>query len=415
LVTYGQQLADLMCKASREIMQTPKYQLCYPGTKLSTEVTTTSRWETAAGGKIAAFGLGGPITGRGYRLGIVDDYMKNREEAESENQREKQWESFTNVFLTRKAPVSVTIILATRWHMDDLIGRAIRRMEEDANFPRFRVVCYPAWVEKNDGTREYLFPERFTPTDYLEMEATCGRYGTQSLLLNDPQPRHGNILAVDRVKFVTEGELPAGLTWIRAWDLASTSKQLVKSDPDWTVGMLMAKQRIDGHGGTERSRLFVKDVVRGRWDSPERDRRMRQQVDIDGRGVHVVIETGGAYRDVYQRFKEALRGVVIVEKVEPVKDKVLRAGAYAPVFDGGEVYMVKAEWNQVVLRVLGEFPSGPHDDDVDALSTGWEYLSRPHEITGVNEHLTRQGLLVPGMRGRVPDERWHLQMPTRRA
>jgi predicted phage terminase large subunit-like protein len=413
LVTYGQNLADLLSRQARQIIESPKYQSTYPGVHLSSESASVSNWATTAGGRVSAIGFGGAITGKGYSLGIVDDYCKNREDAESVLIRDKVWEGFTNDFLTRRAPVSVTIVLATRWHTDDLIGRIITHMKDDENFPQFKVVRFAAWDDDSDGKRTFLFPERFDETYYREQEAALGTYGVASLLMNNPRPREGNILKTDRVHLIKPDELADGLRWVRAWDLASTEKQVIRQDPDWTVGVLMAAKLVSGYGGMARWKLYVKDVVRGRWEAPKRDRRIVQTAQLDGPAVTVCAEAVAGYKDTYTRLKAVLQGVRVVTKVVPVKDLVLRAGAVAPTFEAGEVYFVQGDWNAATLAVLGDFPSGAHDDDVAALTAGWEYATGQNKTVGLFTHLRQTNQMPVGTRGPIPDERFHIRMPTR--
>jgi predicted phage terminase large subunit-like protein len=414
LATYGQHLADSMAHDARRIIESDSYQRCYPGVFTAYDTKAGGHWKTTGGGSFSAVGLGGPMTGKGYSLGLVDDYLKGRAEAESVVIRDKLWDSFTNDFLTRQAAISVTIILATRWHMDDIIGRIIARMATDPTFPTWKVIVFPAWTDNPEG-RQYLFPERFSPEYYQARESELGVYGTQSLLLCDPRPRSGLMLKTDKVQIVTLDKVPGGLRWVRAWDLASTKKELVKQDPDWTVGFLMAVERLTGYGGMAVRRLWVKDMIRGRWDAPTRDRMIRQAAEIDGPSVVVATESVAGYKDTYQRLAEVMRGIRIVQPVVPPGDLVQRAGAIAPLFDDGRVFFVHGDWNQRALAGLGDFPSGAHDDEVAALSTGFEWCERNWPIMGVSEYLRKTNQLAPGMRGRPPDDRWQIRLPTRRA
>ncbi len=414
LTTYGQELADTLSRGARDVLDSDRYRRIYPWVELDQMSRSVGRWETTTGGRVMATGLLGPMTGHGYSLGIVDDFVRNRVDAESPLIRDRTWESFTNDFMTRRAPVSVTIILATRWHFDDLIGRLIKHMAEDTSFPQFTLINFPAWVDGPDG-REYLFLERFAKEYYLEQEATLGTYAVASLLLNDPRPREGNILKVDRVKIIEPDKIPGNLRWVRAWDLASTKKEVVKADPDWTVGFLMAVELVSGYGGMAKRRVFVRDMVFGRWEAPERDRRIKQTAETDGPAVAVATESVAGYKDTYTRLAEVMRGIRVVEAVVPPGDLVQRASAMAPVFEAGEVYFVRGEWNARALQVLGDFPSAAHDDEVAALSTGYEFCERNVPIMGLGEYLRKTGQLAPGMRGEPPDERYHIRIPTRRA
>ena len=110
------------------------------------------------------------ITGKGAHVLIVDDYCRNREEAESIVMREKVWDSFRNDLWTRLAPAHAVVICATRWHEDDLVGRIEREQARDPNFPKFRKLLFPAQAE--DGA--WLFSQRFPPEWYHTQKAAVG-------------------------------------------------------------------------------------------------------------------------------------------------------------------------------------------------------------------------------------------------
>lgn len=310
-------------------------------------------------GKVNAVGLGGSITGRGAHVLLIDDYIKNRQEAESETHRSHLWESFKSDLWTRRAPVHAVIIVATRWHEDDLVGRILKEHERNTSFPKFQVHRFPA--QNPDGS--YLFPERF-PESYYEGQKALGHYVWQGLYQNDPKPREGNLLRADRVTFIKPSEVPGGLAWRRGWDLASTAKERIKDDPDYTFGTLAAYNAPS-------AAIYIRDVRGGQIGTLERDDLIRKTAEEDGPKVHVRIEAVGGYVDTYKRIKANLKGRVFVEKVTPQGDKVSRASALEPVFEAGHVYVVSEHgqphwWDAWYNEVLA-FPSGSHDDQVDSL------------------------------------------------
>ena len=323
-----------------------------------------------------AVGFGGAMTGRGYACGLVDDFLKSREEAESSTTRERVWQSFTNDFLTRRAPVSITFVLNTRWHQDDLVGRIEKAQKADPTFPHFEVLTFPAFDESYPtGT---LFPERFPAEWYAQQKAALGMYGTASLLQQNPIPRGGNLLKIDKVQFIDE--LPSGLICVRFWDPASTVKDRMKPDPDWTVGWKGAIRWIEKTHGVRVPELFVADVRRGRWEAPERDRVIVQTAQMDGTAVRIGIEAAGGYKDTFTRAQEVLRGVASVEPIYPAADKLVRASPLEPIFEAGNIFLVRAEWNGPYLAELGEFPAGAHDDQVDGTSGGYAMLAAPNYV-----------------------------------
>ena len=155
LATYSADLSEYMSRDARRCFAeaAPKY-----GLRLSDDMNQVGAW-TIHGhrGGMYAMGLGGTITGKGAHVLVIDDYCKNREEAESEPIRAKIWDSFRSDLMTRLAPAHAVIIVATRWHEDDLAARIFTEMERDANFPRFQRINFPA--QAADGS--FLFPERF--------------------------------------------------------------------------------------------------------------------------------------------------------------------------------------------------------------------------------------------------------------
>ena len=323
-----------------------------PGKQRQNEWTVDGRK-----GKLQAMGLGGSITGKGANLFIIDDYLKNRQEAESAVVRDHQWDSFQSDLWTRRAPVHAFIIVATRWHVDDLAGRIIDEHKRNPDFPEFKVIRFPA--QADDGT--YLFPERFPP-EYYESQKAMGIYAWQSLFQNEPAPRLGNLLRADLVNWIEPDELPEGLSWRRGWDLASSEKERMKDDPDYTVGTLAAYD-------AKTRRLYIRDVVRGQWSALKRDARMEETAQLDAASgcARVNIEAVGGYVDTFNRVRSNLRGTAVVRKVTPMVDKVARASVLEPLFEAGNVYAVRGRWNQDWENEFLAFPSGKHDDQVDSL------------------------------------------------
>jgi predicted phage terminase large subunit-like protein len=319
---------------------------------------------------MGAVGFGGGMSGRGYSLGIVDDFFKNQEQAESAGTRDVVWDSFRNDFLTRRAPVSITMIVTTRWGRDDPPGRIVRAMAEDAKFPRFEIVNFPAIADAYE--RGVLFPERFPPEWYEAQRATLGRIGFAALMQQEPVALTGNLFMVDQVKVIRRDQVPGGLRWVRSWDLASTQKQVAKDDPDFTAGVLMATMhRPRGAGLPSETLIYVAGVYRGRWEAPERDRRGLAVAETDGRGVRIGVECVGGYKDTLTRWRQMFAGKRTVQAIIPTTDKVVRWEPLMAVVDAGNFHIVEGEWNGAYLDEMAEAPHGKHDDQLDATAGGY--------------------------------------------
>ena len=113
----------------------------------------------------------GAVTGLQLDLGVIDDPVKGRHEVSSRAIRNRTWEWFTDDFLSRFAADAGLLVIMTRWHIDDLLGRALEK------FPDFQVLRYPAIAEDDEPHRkkgEALFPQ-FKPLEFYYLRSVCSR------------------------------------------------------------------------------------------------------------------------------------------------------------------------------------------------------------------------------------------------
>lgn len=372
LTTYGADLSEDLSRICRNVVRSPDYEEIFPDIAISKESSAVNIWGVQNHiGKMYATGIRGPMPGKGYHLGIVDDYCKSREEAESDTIRNKTWEGFTDGFLTRKAPVSITIVMATPWHEDDLIGRIKQKMIKDPEFPRFEIICFPAKSEEYETG--YLFPERYPPNWYEENFATLGTYSSAALLQCNPISKGGALLKTNKIQYTRK--MPSGLRWVRAWDLASSEKERMKDDPDYTVGVRLAVQQMDtAYEDIKYYIVFIDDVIRGRWEAPKRNRIIRDTAMKDGPRVQIAIEAVAGYKDAYTELKTVLKGIRTVRKITTTTDLVSRTSEMEAIFEAGNIHLLRADWNDDFIREISKFTgkSSMHDDQVAAMVTGFE-------------------------------------------
>lgn len=374
---YSSPKALEMSRDIQRIVKSEAYKELFPDIQIARGKSSLEMWEIENHiGKIRAAGIRAGITGGGCHFGILDDYCKNREEAESLVIRNKAWKEFTDSFFTRRAPVSIIIVMATLWHVDDIVGRIIRKMKEEEDFPRFEVIKFPAKSVKYETG--YLFPERFSKEYYEEEFALLGSYSAAALMQCNPQVKGGNILKIDKIEIVP-GRMPDGMKLVRAWDLASSEKERIKDDPDYTVGILMA--RLDRKTMVKDmylTTIFIYDIIRGRWEAPKRDEIIRQTAWSDGPGVKIAIESVGGYKDAYTTLKQVLQGIRSVVGITTTSDLVVRTSPLEAIFEAGNVYLKEAPWNDEFIQEVGSFSgsSSLHDDQVAAMVTGYEALGK---------------------------------------
>ncbi len=124
VASYSDTLATNFGQSARDLMLSPAYQEIFK-TRLRADSKAKGLWKTEKGGGYMSAGAGGAFTGMGFKIGIVDDLFKNREEAASQTIRDSRWDWYRSTFYTRQEGNSAIIVIGTRWHLDDLIGRLI--------------------------------------------------------------------------------------------------------------------------------------------------------------------------------------------------------------------------------------------------------------------------------------------------
>ncbi len=339
------------------------------GVRVDDSSRAASRWDLhrTAGGMVAA-GVGGPITGRGAHLLIIDDPLKNAEQASSPTIREKQWEWWLSTARTRLEPGAVVVVVMTRWHEADLAGR-LYQASRDGGDP-VTEIRLPALAERNDPLGrepgEALWPERYD-RDYLEhTRKVQGVYWFSAMYQGRPTPEEGGIF--DRRDFryfeidgdhvvlrTPEGpkRFATGLCKkFQVVDLAASEKETA----DYTV---MTELWV-----TPESDILVNSVIRDRIAVPDQPDFFRRH----HAGCPVKFEVIGYQTGIVQTM---LRQGFPAEPIHPDKDKVTRAGAAGALYRGGKVYhRAGAQWLGEFEAELLAFPAGEHDDQVDTIAYG---------------------------------------------
>ena len=332
------------------------------------ENRAVSRWRTTHGGEILATGVGSRVTSFRSDLTIIDDPVKGRAEADSETIRNMTWSWFWADLNSRSTPRSALVLFMTRWHEDDLAGRFLQTARED-----WEVVEIPAEALENDplgrAPGEFLWAD--PEYNYAAMlEATkesLRKAGSmrewQSLYQQDPKPGEGALFQVGKI--VTIPGAPAGRR-TRSWDLAATEK-LGTRDPDYTTGALLVE--------TPDKAYVVADMIRFRGGPDEVRRRIRETAVTDGKSTKISIpqDPGQAGKTQALEFVRSLVGYHVVSN-RPTGNKSTRAAPFASQVNIGNVAFVAGVWNRELKAEMSSFPSGAHDDQIDALSDGFAAL-----------------------------------------
>jgi hypothetical protein len=322
---YNQTLAN---KFSRKVRK-----IAWDRVAISKERTAVDDWETVAGGGLRAVGVGAGVTGMGGNLIIIDDPVKNREEAASPTYRDKVWDWFTDDLYTRQEPGAALVLIMTRWHEDDLAGRILNSEDADS----WTVVKLPALAMADDPlgrqVGEPLWPGRYDAKALANFKSVLGR-SFHALYQQEPQEQEGDFFK--RSWFGHARVAPREAARVRYWDKGAS----VDGDP--TTGVLMAR-----HNGV----FYIEDVKRGWWTSHERNQKMLKTAAEDGQDVVIYVEQepGSSGVDSMQEIIRLMAGYAIrADRVTGPKD--VRAEPYAAQAEAGNVKLRASRMANMTTR-----------------------------------------------------------------
>ena len=397
-VGYNLELPMKFSRKVREIFRDPIFQSCFPQSQLSPDSQSVEAWNTTTGGGFTAAGVGGGITGKGAHILIVDDPIKNQEEADSVLVRDKLWDWYQSTAYTRLAPGGGVLVIETWWNDDDLAGRLQQAMSAEPDADQFEIVRYPAlsehWEYRSEvsGTifrYDEAIPDVASPPLGVEKGLTLlrpkdfclheDRYPTEALkrIRANLQPRIWSALYQQnpvpdegmyfkREFFRYQRAMPElfNRRVYTAWDFAIGEKQ----QNDWTVGVTILQDETDS--------LYVLDVFRMKGDSFQIVEAILNVAERWGSepstGYLMGAEDGQIWRAIEPMLKKRMterRQYPSYEVLRPMTDKLARARPLQGRMQQGRiVFPQEASWLPQAEQELLRFPAGAHDDVVDALA-----------------------------------------------
>jgi predicted phage terminase large subunit-like protein len=333
------------------------------GFQFANDSNKQNQWNSVHGGGLYAVGVGSGVTGYGADLVVIDDPVKSRAEAESPTYRARVLDWYQNDLYTRLHPGAAIVLIMTRWHSLDLAGQLLEQAKDGGE--SWDVVSLPALAEDNDplgrSAGVALWPERYGEADFERIKKAIGSYAFSALYQQRPSPRSGGFFRQDWLPVVDSGDC-LGLA-CRAYDTAATP-----GGGDYTAGV-----RIVRYG----DRYRITHVTRGQWSPAQRRTIQRQTAEIDGLQtvIHLAQDPGAAGVDQVEHDKINLAGFATISN-RPTGSKEVRAMPFAAACEAGLVELERGDWNRAFIDELCSFPTGQHDDQVDAAADAFNYLAR---------------------------------------
>lgn len=359
--SYSSDLSQRFNRDVQRVIDDEKYFDLFPNTRLSnSRVRTDSRGSyirtsdlfeiVGHAGAYRSCGVGGGITGQGADILIIDDPIKDRAQAGSKTIRDSIWDWYTSTAYTRLSPGGGVIVMATRWHTDDLIGRLIQRMGEGDTF---RIVNYPAIAEHDELHRkagEALHPERYPLSTLLQIQKTIGSRDWEALYQQHPVPDGGALFKLEWFRRWTATSLPPEFDHtLMSWDMTFKDSK----NSDYVVGQVWGKKGPN---------FYLLDQVRGQWDFVKTKEMVRVLAHKWPRVVRKLVEDKANGSAVISELKSTVSGFV---PITPTESKEARASSVTPYFEAGNVFIPEdsaAPWVPHYVSELLEFPAGSHDD-----------------------------------------------------
>lgn len=369
LTAYEADFAASWGRKARDVLN--EYGKPFYDINVNDKSSAANRWDIQGhyGGMVTA-GVGGPITGKGADILIIDDPVKNAEEANSLTYRDKTWEWYQSTAYTRLEPNGNIILIMTRWHEDDLAGRVINQIEQ-GNGERWEIINLPAIAEDNDmlGRKpgEPLWPGRYDFNELERIKYTTGSYWWSALYQQRPQPPEGGLLKRSWIKHYQPYELPPleELSVYQAWDLAISTKETADYTVCTTMGMSKEKQ------------IYILDWFRDRIDFPTQVR-MVEKLAYEWDPSKIAIESNAYQQALPQQLKKT--SMLPIKEVKRKKDKVTRISSAFVHFENGKIML--PENHPELENFINEyiyFPQGKHDDMLDSVELAIELVNIPRK------------------------------------
>lgn len=368
VATYNDTFAEDFGREVRFIINGPQFKQTFPGVALRRGSTAADRLQVYEGGQLSFVGRGGSLTGRGAHTLIIDDLLKDDKEASSQAIRDQAWQWFTKVAMTRRMGKKLVIVIMTRWHSDDIVGRITDPENPHYNAleaQKWKIINLPAIADEDDplGRKpgEALWPDGPDKFDleFLASQQRLDPLGFSALYQQRPSAADGVLFRREHLQFYEPSQLPENLRIYAASDHAVS----VAARRDFTCLGVVGVDRQDN--------IYVLDAW---WKRALTDEVVEAMLTL--MRIHKPMlwwaERGHISKSIGPFLRKRMleeRVYCNVVEVTPIGDKEQRAQSIAARMAMGKVFLPKnAPWLDKAVNELLGFPNATHDDFVDMMS-----------------------------------------------
>jgi len=368
--SYSGDLATTHGRETRNLMGTKRYQNVFE-TRLAHDSTAKGKWNTDGKGAYNAVGVGGSTTGKGAKFAIVDDSVKDRKEAESELIRDGVWDWFRSVLRTRLTPDGRIVVMQTRWHLDDLIGRIttedswvdyfdyLKNGKADDKWVRLQLPAIATVGEPYRKEGEPLWGERYDLKELADIKKSLGPYEWTALYQQNPISSEHQEFRKDWFRPITHTEfadvrkkqkhrlltIDTAVSQKETADYTGFTDNLITDDNTWHFQAwkirlsphILIEELFKLHLQNEYTRIGVEETIYLMVIKPFIDEKMRE-------------------REIY---------LPIVPLKHKQTQKEVRIRGLVPRYAAGGIKHVEGACDELEFELL-TFPNGKHDDVADS-------------------------------------------------
>jgi hypothetical protein len=389
VASYSDELATDFGQRTRDIMQSDEYEAMFD-TKLRADAKARGKWLTQNKGGYTAVGVGGALTGRGFKIGIIDDPFKNREEADSVVVRESRHKWYQSTFSTREEGNSMIVFILTRWHEDDLAGRVLKDAAEAKKngeaYDEWDVIEYKAIALEDELHRkegEALWPGKFNLEKLMKKKSEMGTYEFSALYQQTPIDEENRKFKQAWFKYRDYEEVRKLQTY-NVMTIDPRGRDDIKQGKDFVgVTVNFADTENNWNVITTRAKLSATqlvDLMFTNW----------QRYNLHKIGIEDNQFTQGLKKSIEDEMQ--LRGIFMY--IEYLKhggtQKELRIEALVPRYEHGSIYHITVGGQnqcEALEEELKLFPKATNDDASDSLAYQPQVVVRP-ELESLVEQTT---------------------------
>lgn len=390
----------------RNLVDSPEHKRVFPESGVTEDSRAADRWGFLGGGEYFAAGVEGTVTGKRANGVIIDDPIRGIKDAESEIVRNHLWDWYSNDLLSRLKKGGWVVIIATRWHLDDLTGRLINAEREaaksgDRRVDKWRKIILPALARENDPLgRKYdeaLWPEEYSE-EFLRRRERSSSSSREFYCLyqQNPVPETGGIISMKWFRVWKQARTPKILYTIQSWDTALAANKTAAYSACTTWGVFMGEKWVDAdgimHDETGIPNAILLSAWRGRVEYPDL-RKMAQRMARDylddkpdaprkyaeGQKPEkpdlILVEAKANGLSLIQDLR---RGGVMATAFNPDKhgDKTQRVKLVSDLIENGRIWVpgqpqtftTLRPWAQELVEQVVSFPAMESRDFVDSMT-----------------------------------------------